>query len=220
MKKMRCPNCEREMEEVKVTSHYDTPIFVEQCSSCGGLWFDQLELFRIKHDQAGRLDKSLLQKDKVFTKERLKCPRDGKELIVFHDPHFPEEIKVESCTQCRGFWFNRGELSHLQIHRNKKTKMADQKLREQIRKMLHLHRSGMSDVVGTLGRFLSTPIDRETLTPVPVSRRESVYPPIGIGQPKNQIPSKKRDEGNELEERAARMTMEILKTLLRGLLRR
>lgn len=43
----------------------------------------------------------------------LRCPRDGAEM----DKVQQEDVTFDRCPQCRGSWFDKGELSHL-VHRD------------------------------------------------------------------------------------------------------
>ena len=49
---MKCPNDSTEMCQVKIEGHYGQPILLEQCKECGGIWFDEMELFSARHGEA------------------------------------------------------------------------------------------------------------------------------------------------------------------------
>lgn len=53
---MLCPNCEHELKEVSAKSHYGAIIKLNQCSCCGGIWFNDWELFSLKEAEAKKLD--------------------------------------------------------------------------------------------------------------------------------------------------------------------
>lgn len=176
---MKCPNCSHTMHQVKTKCHYGIPIVLDQCPSCGGLWFDKSELFRTKHGAAKKIeliDEKILGQIKPLKKERLKCPQDDAKLRIFSDLNFPKEIQIESCPKCGGFWFNRGEFAKYQDIKEKKIKQReaettpkkDDKFESQVAKLLELHsKKGVASTIGTLGKFLATPVDRYTLTPIP-----------------------------------------------------
>ena len=53
---MLCPNDNTEMRQVKILSQYGGPVFVDQCEKCGGIWFDESELFRAGQGEAERIE--------------------------------------------------------------------------------------------------------------------------------------------------------------------
>ncbi len=177
---MICPNENIEMHQVKIESHYGLPVILEQCKRCGGIWFDKLELFMAKQGQAEKielLDSEILSTPSTIEKSKLICPRDQAELVRFTDRDFPKSIIVERCPVCDGFWLNRGEFTKYQkarqeLQRPKEHSAEDKKFKEDIQRILAEHRSGSSaDVLGNLGRFLSTPIDTATLRPLESDER-------------------------------------------------
>jgi len=106
------------METVQVRSHYGQACAIEQCQSCGGMWFDAYEHHRVADDQVAQLDslntKALARSTNIAG--TLICPKDGTELKPFVDINFPADIVVESCPHCDGLWFNCGELSAYRTH--------------------------------------------------------------------------------------------------------
>lgn len=159
---MNCPNCLNSMNNIQVTSRYGNSLFLDQCPHCGGLWFDSMEMYMVKNDVSDLIDKvdaSKLVADTTI-KERMLCPKDGIELAVFSDVNFPSSIKVESCKQCGGFFFNRGEFHEFSDEREKilarNSQPADEKLAAQIEGLLRLDSSAAAyNSIGNLGKFLS-----------------------------------------------------------------
>ena len=169
------------MHEVNIESHYATPIVLDQCSVCGGLWFEGTELFRARVGEAHKIE--ALDADKFCApsppaEKPLLCPSDRTTLTPFSDPNFPKEILVESCPACGGFWLNRCEFVKFQEKRQKAAvapkKEDNDQLQKDIEKLLeHHNKKDTYDALGKLGTFLSTPVDRETLRPwKPVGRNE------------------------------------------------
>ena len=169
------------MQQVKIESHYATPIFLDQCLKCGGLWFDGMELFRARQGEAQKVesvDVGKLCQPTPIEQKVLRCPKDEAALTLFHDPNFPKSILVESCPVCGGFWFNRCEFVEFQEEREKlekapKKKEGDAQLQQDIEKLLELHSKKSSyDALGKLGTFLSTPVDRNAMRPLGLSDRQ------------------------------------------------
>ncbi len=106
-----CPECHEAMHPVRVSSHYGQPFEVDQCTLCGGSWFDVSEQHRVFRDDVAVLDpydESLLSYTRP-AREGLACPKDQAPLRRFLDPQFPKNITIDTCDRCGGLWFNRGE---------------------------------------------------------------------------------------------------------------
>ena len=168
---MNCINCQHELRNVKLLSHYGAVVDVEQCPECGGVWFDADEIYHAKHGEALKLkdiNPAILKNDTPISTEALKCPRDNEDLKIFKDPNWPSSIVVEHCSKCGGFWFNRGEFADFQNARQEKKKEREQndiqkpkdddELIGQVSRLLEGAKSGEnSGTLGNLGKFLSLP---------------------------------------------------------------
>jgi Zn-finger nucleic acid-binding protein len=172
---MICPNDNVAMHQVQILSHYGQPIFLDQCGKCGGIWFDQSELFRAKQGEAEKfeyLDSSALSSPSKVENSSLRCPRDRAALMQFTDRSFPSGIIVARCPLCDGFWLNHGEFTEYQknrtgLHRNVEVISENSKLQDRIARILEQHNTGKTnDVLGRVGRFLSTPLDEQTMQPL------------------------------------------------------
>lgn len=107
---MRCPACGRELSEMKVED-----IIVDVCEGgCGGIWFDQFELAKVdeKHESAGE---RLLSIEKArgisfdHSKRRM-CPRCEDTVLMRHFFSVKQQVEVDECPSCGGFWLDQGEL--------------------------------------------------------------------------------------------------------------
>ncbi|NTW14170.1 MAG: zf-TFIIB domain-containing protein [Candidatus Moranbacteria bacterium] len=179
MSPKNCPVCAIPMREIKAESTYDTPVFIDQCDTCGGLWFDGLEIYRIRIGEAHGIygvDKDKLRLQTDFQTEHLRCPDDGSVLGRFKDPSFPDTLHIGSCPTCSGFWLNRGEFVEFQkareeiIGKNTATEQRNisgkrKEFDEQIQRMMALN-SVRSDSMKHFADFLSTPIDPMTNRPI------------------------------------------------------
>jgi Zn-finger nucleic acid-binding protein len=179
---MNCPNDNAEMHQVKILTTYGQPLFLDQCDKCGGIWFDQMELYRAKQGEAEKiesLDTEILIAPSQVENSIYNCPRDGTKLFRFTDKYFPENIIVERCPKCDGFWLNRGEFTKYQkarqeLLRPKEKTPEDKKLEEDIEIILSNHQAERSnDVLTRLGNFLSTPIDGNTVLPLNSTEKSS-----------------------------------------------
>ncbi len=165
---MICPVDGSEMHAVKIVSHYGQLIILEQCQKCGGIWFDESELFRAKQGEADKiesLDVEGLLAPSSIQAGALVCPKDKAALVIFKDRYFPKDLILARCPSCRGIWLNRGQFSKYQrfrqeLQRAKETSPADKKLEERVAQLMESYQSGRSsDTLGRLGNFLSTPVD-------------------------------------------------------------
>jgi Zn-finger nucleic acid-binding protein len=202
---MICPNDNIEMHQVKIISHYGQPIILEQCEKCGGIWFDESELYRAKQGEAEKielLDPEILRNPTTIESPRLICPRDQTVLSQFTDRYFPKDIILERCPSCNGIWLNRGEFTKYQrfrqeLKRPKEKGNKEKKLEESINQLIASYQSGgTTKVMGRLGKFLSTPVEDYISGP---SDSSQISPSA---------------------ENAVNLTMSILMTILRALILR
>ena len=172
---MKCPNCKCSMKVVETKSHYEQPIHVDQCEVCGGMWFQEDELFKINISDHGIFDEVNVKKLVKFSSitKDLKCPKDETVLEQFKDANFPKHIIIEKCSSCGGFWFNCGEFKDFQEHRKEvieksKEKIAepqynslgslDDETRMKIQNMLESESNEEGNrVIRSLAHFLKTP---------------------------------------------------------------
>jgi Zn-finger nucleic acid-binding protein len=165
---MLCPNDNTEMRQVKIVSHYGGPIFVDQCEKCGGIWFDESELFRAKQGEAEKielLNTEMLRTPSTIENSTLFCPRDHGAMHQFTDKYFPQDIVLVRCQLCHGIWLNRGMFTKYQqfrqeLMRPKKKSPQDERLQESLSQLVKSYESEHStETLRRLGEFLSTPVD-------------------------------------------------------------
>mgnify|MGYP001206630271 CR=1 FL=1 len=164
---MLCPTDNSKLERVLLLSHYDASIYVDQCSICGGIWFDESELFMVKKGQEDKLkhidSKSFKEtsyiKDKVFL-----CPKDKHEMVSYQDSLLPKDIIIKRCPHCSGLWLNKADLTTYQKHRSNlfdkiEKQQKDKKFEDQMGKYLSSYsQSDLYNQIGEVGKFLSTPV--------------------------------------------------------------
>ena len=178
------------MHRVQITANYGLPLFLDQCDTCGGIWFDESELYRAKQGEAEKidlLDTYILSTSTPVNSKAHLCPRDGAQLCRFNDANFPKDIFIERCPSCNGFWLNRGEFTKFQHARQamltpKEPTEADKKLQEQIQSILADQKNGDNESVLTkLNAFLSQPIDgSESLSPDSNDNSTEGANPVGV----------------------------------------
>jgi Zn-finger nucleic acid-binding protein len=113
-----CPNCSTAMAEVKTNCNYGIPIVLDQCPSCGGLWFDQDELYRSKNGAAQEIEKKLdlkmLAGRYQLCRTKIYCPIDNSLMVPLRDSYFFRDISVRVCPECKGFYLNAGQFIEYQ----------------------------------------------------------------------------------------------------------
>lgn len=106
-----CPRCNTTLTESLVGE-----IHVDGCYSCGGVWFDNQELNTVARTQTtglAALDDMFAPGAKTaLTQTECRCPVCSVALYEFEFPHSPG-IRLDACPQCRGIWFDDGELHGL-----------------------------------------------------------------------------------------------------------
>ena len=111
---LTCPNCKGTLKEKYAEANYGRVLLLDQCETCGGIWFDQWELYLLREAEARRLDTinedSLLSSNPHPKGEGL-CPRCKLNLGPFKDPLFPKDSQIMRCNCCNGLWLNRVEIS-------------------------------------------------------------------------------------------------------------
>ena len=115
---IRCPQCDRAMNEVRVRANPGQLIVLDQCGQCGGIWCDKWELFPVDSDEAERidpLDETLLQDRTALTHKPIYCPRCTAALHVLVEPILPKEIQLQRCGRCDGIWLNRGQFRRYKL---------------------------------------------------------------------------------------------------------
>lgn len=106
---MQCPKCGGTLEPVVQEN-----IEVDRCSSCGGLWFDMLEVDRLRKQKSpAAIDTGDPAVGRQHNEQaKVECPRCHTLMIrmVDLDQH---HIWYESCPVCYGKWFDAGEVTDL-----------------------------------------------------------------------------------------------------------
>jgi len=108
-----CPACHRPLTILAVGR-----TLIDVChAGCGGIWFDQFELQRFDehHEGEGRLA-THIERDPDVTRDpaqRLRCPRCRDVVLRRHFFSVKQQVEVDSCPGCGGYWLDHGELGRL-----------------------------------------------------------------------------------------------------------
>lgn len=132
MAKLPCPVCQGQALDPITDS--TSGLEVDSCPACLGVWFDAAELseFYQSPELQQRLTPvgggSVHHTYEISARARC-CPRCRK---AMDRPHVGG-IAVDVCRECRGIWFDHGELRKItEIHRTRGLK-GDEEVTEQVR---------------------------------------------------------------------------------------
>jgi len=103
-----CPDCGMALTPAAVESHYGVPIPVDRCQVCGGIWFDDLELYMAAArplTAAGHAPAAGAAGGGSH-----QCPRCRVMLTRAPNQGMPADIAVFECASCRGAWMRSADL--------------------------------------------------------------------------------------------------------------
>ncbi|MEK6759473.1 MAG: zf-TFIIB domain-containing protein [Deltaproteobacteria bacterium] len=118
---LRCPACAKALKEVFAKANYGRVLLLDQCTGCGGVWFDRWELYMLHGASVSDLDSvdvSSLNAPNPDVHGSDNCPRCSLPLVEFRDPGLPPDASIRRCVACSGLWLNRGEISKYANHRD------------------------------------------------------------------------------------------------------
>ena len=107
---MKCP---RTGEPLLKRTFGDLEVDISE--GCGGIWFDRLELPKVKHkhQELGELMVEHLRDHAnplLDTAPRLNCPRDT-DVVMMRRYFSPKrQIEIDECPKCGGIWLDAEEL--------------------------------------------------------------------------------------------------------------
>mgnify|MGYP000073562406 CR=1 FL=1 len=106
------------MQRVKTRTHYSLKLELDQCTNCGGIWFDTNELFTA-HSKSQQdlpaLDNAKFADVVGLSSQEMHCPIDRTLLKRFNDPVIPSDMVLEACPKCHGFFI---DLAHFQSYQS------------------------------------------------------------------------------------------------------
>jgi len=110
---VKCPACENTMKEIQVQD-----IAVDVCEGgCGGVWFDWFELKKVDepHEAAGEHLLNVARDESVQVDQDSKrtCPKCEGQVMWRHFSSVKQEVAVDECPACAGFFLDYGELNSI-----------------------------------------------------------------------------------------------------------
>lgn len=107
---MQCPKCQHVMKEHRYGT-LQGDVYLDQCTNCGGIWFDigEEEIMKDKW-MSDFIDSGDPEVGKAYNKIRdINCPRCGKPMKMLSDPKQPH-IQYEGCEE-HGMFLDAGEFT-------------------------------------------------------------------------------------------------------------
>lgn len=153
-----CPECEKEMKEVSLESSVGTFVHLDQCESCGGIWFDAWELYALRSSNCKGLNRPDIEKlwKRYPSGNRFLCPRCGITLRKVEDRTLPEEINLRRCNFCGGIWLNYLDFKIYQEWRSEKAmRSALEKDIDKFPSQILHHEKDFLDLITPFFTFLS-----------------------------------------------------------------
>ncbi len=122
---MNCPKCVGVLKEQ--TIGIKSPITVDTCFACGGIWFDKDELELLVNKQildtaefdleAEPLKDDDLMKEIDLDKKEAICPRcTGNKKMVKKISKRNKDVTIDFCENCGGVWLDSGEFAKISKH--------------------------------------------------------------------------------------------------------
>lgn len=134
----------------------ETKLEVDSCPQCLGLWFDagELETFYHSRELVKRftpLGGDSLHHTYEISASARRCPRCRKGM----ERPLVGGIAVDVCRDCRGIWFDQGELSKItEIYKNRGLQ-GDEMVADQVRSGHGAHQ-GKGGALGVVGWFFKS----------------------------------------------------------------
>jgi len=106
---MRCPKCRSDMQQLDVGG-----TVIDRCDRCHGIWFDAGEMEALRDREiAEAVDTGSARQGRSFDSiDQYRCPRCGGVMARVVDER-QRHIGYETCTDCRGSYFDAGEFRDL-----------------------------------------------------------------------------------------------------------
>lgn len=110
---MNCPKCRAgKLQTLTLHTQQGKSLEVDQCSMCGGVWFDRGELDEFLSGTVEIIDFPQLDASLAVELDYrdAKCPRCTEPLKKTKAPQ-NDQIQGDACGRCGGLWLDSGETS-------------------------------------------------------------------------------------------------------------
>ncbi|MBI4425161.1 MAG: zf-TFIIB domain-containing protein [Elusimicrobia bacterium] len=114
---MNCPKCRAgKLQGITLKTKQGAALGLDQCSICGGVWFDRGELEGYLSGAVEVLDSPSLHPKLAVELDHCEasCPRCAKPLAKSKAPQSPR-IQGDACAACGGLWLDAGETGGIAL---------------------------------------------------------------------------------------------------------
>lgn len=114
---MNCPKCRAgKLQALILKTQQGPELHVDQCSICGGVWFDHGELDRYLSRKLDVLESPQLHATLAVELDHreAKCPRCAVPLKKASSPQ-NDRIQGDQCPKCAGLWLDSGEADGIAL---------------------------------------------------------------------------------------------------------
>jgi Zn-finger nucleic acid-binding protein len=116
------------MDQCEASGHYGAKLIIFQCPQCSGFWVDGKVVIAVSHDSAVEAEADVSIQD-IATEPReiaAYCPRCETYLMEQTGGGLPRGLRIDYCTGCHGYWFDKGELMIYKTYQEEKRKRFKQ----------------------------------------------------------------------------------------------
>lgn len=111
---MKCSRCKTVELKIQVKGDDTDPVEIDVCSACGGIWLDASELAKLDDNFFVNMEAIPYSPAAVSETDNIvNCPRCADTFLFKVHPEGHEDVVVDKCPLCGGFWLDKGELEKL-----------------------------------------------------------------------------------------------------------
>lgn len=115
-----CPKCGGKLDVIM-----SNDVKLDKCISCGGIWFDDGELYKLLTTSVSLMIDGLESTDtEAYNKQEGFCPLCNDVKLERVQSKTDPNLAIDKCPSCHGVWLERGELTTLTI-KAKKSDLLD-----------------------------------------------------------------------------------------------
>lgn len=107
-KVLSCPRDHATMKE-----EHKNEAFIDICPKCGGMFFDQGEMFSACGARADAMYWDRPETSAGMKESTLHCPRCDGHMLAQDVKHGSVHVEIDRCAHCQGIWLDKGEIEKI-----------------------------------------------------------------------------------------------------------
>ncbi len=149
-KVLRCPRDHSVMEEVRKNESY-----IDVCNKCGGMFFDQGEMFGACGLKADPSYWDRPETGGVMKESPLHCSRCDGHMLAQDVKKEDTHVEIDRCAHCGGIWLDEGEIEKIiEISGHMKGIVEEEREKAQ-KELASLGSDPLGTSTGVIGQFLA-----------------------------------------------------------------